>query len=99
MPRWNLDDLSWAQFEPAQVDPDLLRVVKAAALVEYNGGHYARYLRSVFREDESFCALTYGWAEEEVQHGLGVGPNWRTRTFPWQKRRRPSRWPSRFPPI
>ena len=38
---WTLDDIPWAQFDAAQVDPDILKVVKAAAMVEHNGGDYA----------------------------------------------------------
>ena len=38
---WSLDDVSWNRFEPAKVDTDILRVVKAAALVEANARSYA----------------------------------------------------------
>ena len=33
---WKIADLPWAQFDPALVDAEILKIVKAAALVEYN---------------------------------------------------------------
>ena len=65
---WTLDDIPWAQFDAAQVDPDILKVVKAAAMVEHNGGDYAAYLCSVFHDDPEFQVAARQWAEEEVQH-------------------------------
>lgn len=67
--RWNLEDIDWHRFDPEQVDPEMLRIVKAAALVEYNGGIYADYLCSVFRDDPEFQHAARQWAAEEVQHG------------------------------
>jgi hypothetical protein len=51
---WNLDDVPWDRFAPDKVDPDILSVVKAASLVEYNGDDYAAYLCSVFHDDPEF---------------------------------------------
>jgi rubrerythrin len=51
------------------VDPEILKVVKAASLVEYNGADYARYLKNVFADDPEFHAVIDHWAEEEIQHG------------------------------
>ena len=70
---WTLDDIPWHAFEPAKVDPELLCIVKAASLVEYNGGDYARYLRNIFADDEEFRAAAIIWAREEVQHGEALG--------------------------
>jgi len=69
MKHWTLDDMPWAKFDPSLVDPELLRIVKAASLVEFNGGDYATYLCNVFDDDPSFQEAARGWAVEEVQHG------------------------------
>ena len=69
---WTLGDIPWAEFDPARVDPDILKVVKAAAMVEHNGGDYAEYLCSVFHDDPEFQAVSRQWAEEEVQHGQAL---------------------------
>lgn len=70
---WTLDDIPWDSFDPARVDPDMLKVAKAAALVEFNANDYADYLCNVFAGDESFQQAARIWAEEEVQHGLALG--------------------------
>jgi rubrerythrin len=70
---WTLEDIPWDQFDAAKVDPDLLKLVKAASLVEYNGGDYATYLCNVFRGDSEFQRAARAWAEEEVQHGRALG--------------------------
>ncbi len=66
---WTPDDIAWDRFDAARVDPDLLNLVKAASLVEANGGDYAIYLCNVFAEDQKFQAAAKAWADEEVQHG------------------------------
>ena len=38
----------------AKVDPEIVKVVKAAAMVEHNGGDYATYLCNVFHDDPEF---------------------------------------------
>ena len=30
MPRWTLDDIPWDRFDPAKLEPAVLRIVKAA---------------------------------------------------------------------
>lgn len=70
--RWTLDDIQWDQFDPARVDPDLMRVVKAAALVEANGSSYADYLHGVFHGDAEFQSAARAWAQEEEQHGAAL---------------------------
>ena len=69
---WTLDDIPWADFDPSQVDPDILNIVKAASMVEYNGGAYAAYLCKVFPDDPEFRAAAESWAKEEVQHGQAL---------------------------
>ncbi|HYM30261.1 MAG TPA: ferritin-like domain-containing protein [Candidatus Cybelea sp.] len=70
---WTLDDIPWDRFDPAKVDPELLRAVKAAALVEQNSGDYVTYLCNVFHDDAEFQAAAHAWGEEEVQHGQALG--------------------------
>jgi rubrerythrin len=72
MKHWTLDDIAWDRFDASRVDPDLLRIVKAASLVEHNGGDYAVYLENVFAGDTEFQAAARDWAQEEVQHGQAL---------------------------
>ncbi len=72
MKLWTLEDIPWDRFDPTKVDPEMLKVVKAAALVEHNGNDYARYLAEIFDDDPEFIEATRGWAEEEVQHGKAL---------------------------
>ncbi|MGH6948793.1 MAG: ferritin-like domain-containing protein [Kiloniellales bacterium] len=78
---WTLDDIPWDRFDPAKVDGDLLKIAKAAALVEFNGEDYATYLCNVFEGDEAFCRVAWNWAREEVQHGEALG-RWAQRADP-----------------
>src|SRR5262249_35086010 len=54
-------------------DPELVRIVKAASLVEYNGGAYAGYLCRIFADDAAFHQSAERWGEEEIQHGAALG--------------------------
>jgi len=70
---WTLDDISWQRFDAAKVSPDVLKVIKTAAMVERNGADYGRYLANIFRDDAEFCAVAARWAAEEEQHGMALG--------------------------
>lgn len=70
--RWTLDRINWGAFDPAKVDPELLKAVKAAALVEYNAPDYVSYLKNVFRDDEAVQGNIEQWGREEAQHGLAL---------------------------
>ena len=70
---WTLDDLPWDQIDPSKADPEILKIIKAAALVEYNGQDYATYLCNVFSDDPEFQQVARDWAVEEVQHGAALG--------------------------
>ncbi len=70
---WQLDDLPWEQFDRSKVDLDLLPLIKAAALVEFNANDYTAYLCNIFRDDPAFQVAAHGWAVEEVQHGEALG--------------------------
>src|SRR3546814_14509873 len=72
---WKLDDIPWERFDPSKVDPELVKIVKAASMVEYNGGDYATYLCNVFPDDADFPGAAQGWATEAVQHGQAL-PRW-----------------------
>jgi len=72
MAHWTLDDIPWDRFESAKVDPEIVKIIKAASLVEHNGYEYARYLESVFQGDPSFQEAAWVWAAEEVQHGKAL---------------------------
>lgn len=66
---WTMDDIPWGQFDPSRVDPDILKLVKAASMVEHNATDYAAYLCNVFYDDRPFQGIARSWAEEEVRHG------------------------------
>jgi rubrerythrin len=70
---WKVADLPWDRFESGAIDPETLKVVKAAALVEYGGGKYGHYLCNVFADDPRFQQAARNWAREEVQHGEALG--------------------------
>jgi rubrerythrin len=70
---WTLDTIDWTRFDSAKVSPDLLKVIKTAAMVERNGADYGRYLCNVFADDPEFCAVANRWAAEEEQHGMALG--------------------------
>jgi len=72
MGSWTLDDIPWQDFDPSRLDREIMRLVKAASLVEYNGAVYARHLCRVFADDPAFQASVQGWGEEEVQHGAAL---------------------------
>ena len=69
MKSWTLADIPWDRFDPAKVDAEMLRLVKAAAMVEFNGGDYAIYLCNVFHDDPEFQSAARDWGVEEVRHG------------------------------
>ncbi|HEX5326997.1 MAG TPA: ferritin-like domain-containing protein [Acetobacteraceae bacterium] len=73
MKHWRLDNIAWERFDPAKVDPAIIPLVKAAAMVERNGTDYAVYLNRVFHDDPDFRQAADYWAEEEVQHGDALG--------------------------
>jgi hypothetical protein len=70
---WTLDDIPWGRFDGSKVDPEILKIIKAASLVEFNGGEYAIYLCNVFLDDAEFQAAARQWAREEEQHGEALG--------------------------
>jgi hypothetical protein len=73
MKHWRIEQVAWDRFDPTRVDPALVPLVKAAAMVERNGTDYAAYLRHVFHDDPDFGQAADNWAVEEVQHGDALG--------------------------
>lgn len=69
---WTLDDIAWDRFDASKVDPEVVKLVKAAALVEHNGADYTDYLCNVFSDDPAFQALARKWGVEEIQHGQAL---------------------------
>ncbi len=81
MAHWTLDDIAWDKFDRTKVDPEILRVVKAASLVEQNGADYAHYLCRIFHDDPDFQDVARRWGGEEVQHGQALA-RWATLADP-----------------
>ncbi len=81
MGRWTLDDIPWDRFDRSKLDPDVVRIVKAASLVECNGGAYAHHLCQIFHDDPDFQRTARRWGEEEIQHGRALA-RWATLADP-----------------
>ena len=73
MANWTLETIEWSRFDPSKVDPEILRNIKAAAMVERNGADYGIYLNKVFADDPAFIEDVNRWVVEEVQHGMALG--------------------------
>ena len=73
MSHWSPDQIAWSAFAPDRLTPDMLKVVKAAAMVERNAGDYTAYLANIFRNDPDFVVVVDQWRAEEVQHGEVLG--------------------------
>lgn len=71
---WDMEtDIPWDKFDASKVDPELLKIIKAASMVEYNARDYATYLCNVFHDDPKAQEDVRAWATEEVQHGAALG--------------------------
>jgi hypothetical protein len=81
MGSWTLDDIPWARFDAGRLDPEIVSIVKAAALVEYNGAAYAGHLCRIFADDPDFQDIAQQWGDEEVQHGAALA-RWATLADP-----------------
>jgi hypothetical protein len=73
MGHWTLDEIPWDRFDRSKLDREIVRIVKAASLVEYNGAAYAHHLCRIFHDDAEFQRDAQRWGEEEVQHGRALG--------------------------
>jgi hypothetical protein len=72
MGRWKLDDIPWECFDRSKIDAEILRLVKAASLVEFNGAAYAHHLCLIFHDDPAFQQDARRWGDEEIQHGKAL---------------------------
>ncbi len=72
MGAWTLDDIPWDRFDRTKLDPEIVRIVKAASLVEHNGAAYAHHLCRIFADDPEFQETARRWGEEEIQHGRAL---------------------------
>ncbi len=81
MKHWRIEDVDWDRFAADKVEPEIVPLVKAAAMVERNGTDYAIYLNNVFRDDPEFGHAVDNWSLEEVQHGDALG-RWATLADP-----------------
>ena len=81
MKHWTLEQIDWGNFDATKVDPEVVPLIKAAAMVERNGDDYAAYLKSVFHDDPDFKGAADNWAVEENQHGDALG-RWATLADP-----------------
>jgi hypothetical protein len=72
MGSWSIDKISWDRFDRSKLDPEILQIVKAASVVEYNGGAYAHHLCRIFHDDPDFQQNARRWGEEEIQHGRAL---------------------------
>jgi rubrerythrin len=73
MGSWTIDEVAWDRFDRSKLDPQILQIIKAASLVEYNGGAYAHHLCRIFHHDPDFQRIARRWGEEEIQHGRALG--------------------------
>ncbi|MEY4858158.1 MAG: hypothetical protein RLZZ235_325, partial [Pseudomonadota bacterium] len=73
MKHWHIDEVGWDRFDPSKVDPEIVPLIKAAAMVERNAADYVTYLTRVFADDPAFSAAAEHWGVEETQHGDALG--------------------------
>ncbi len=72
MSGWVLSDIPWHRFAPSRADRRTIALAKAACLVEYNGGEYARYLTEVFAGDAALIEAAGAWGDDERRHGQAL---------------------------
>ena len=72
-PGWTLDDVDWGAFDASKVDPHVLSVIKASAMIELNAPDYVTYLKNVFHDDDLMKEAADQWGKEEQQHGRALG--------------------------
>jgi len=85
---WTLDEIPWDRFDRSRLDPEILKLVKAASLVEYNGAAYAHHLCRIFDDDRDFQEGARHWARREIQHGNALA-RWAKLADPEFDSRRP----------
>ena len=93
MKHWRIEDVAWDRFDPERVAPEVVPLVKAAAMVERNGTDYALYLNGVFADDPEFQAMSRCWAATRPMPSAmrGGSRRWSPKSRPGRGRRRRSR--------
>ena len=69
---WTLEDIDWKAFQKNKVDTSLVKIVRAASMVEYRSGDYVLYLKKIFSDDKKFINLIEKWGYEEKLHGKAL---------------------------
>jgi len=69
---WTLDDIAWDDLDRDKIDPEIVKLIRAAALVEHNGADYTQYLCNVFTGDTDLQKEIEKWGREEIQHGKAL---------------------------
>ncbi len=69
----NMEGIDWSRFAPLEVDPEIVYLVKAAALVERNSAKYASYLKRLFGDDPIFCSAIDLWGIGDTVHSDALG--------------------------
>ncbi len=70
---WDIDaDIGWRHFDAAKIDADIIRIIKAAALVEANAPDYVAYLCSIWHDDLQMQIHIKKWGAEESRHGKAL---------------------------
>ncbi len=72
MGHWTLDEIPWDRFDRGKLDLEIVQIVKAAGLVEYNGAAYGHHLCRIFHDDPEFQQDAQRWGKEETQHGQAL---------------------------
>jgi hypothetical protein len=67
--KWKFEDIDWSLFDPKKVNPEILSVIKAGSVVEYNGSDYGLYLKNVFEGDDLLIKEIDRWSQDEIKHG------------------------------
>ena len=73
MGTWSLADIPWDRFDPSLVNAEIVPIVKAASMVEFNADDYRVYLQNVIQGDERAHTALQQWSLEEIQHGQALG--------------------------
>ena len=69
---WTLENINWKAFQKDKVDINLLKIVRAASMVEYRSSDYVLYLKQIFNDDKNFIKLIEKWGSEEKLHGTAL---------------------------
>ena len=66
MRHWTLESIDWDRFDPAAVNPDVLKAIKASAMVEANGEDYFKSILEAYLATGRAICGTVGAARSEL---------------------------------